>query len=199
MLIYTRKILVAPQVRVIRAIACAPVTNRVGICDAGKVFSGTGRRKAAVAHAMVTVRKRKHRAEDHPAFTINGKAPYEYFHRNSWLSEAVAPVAWTGALTQLHVECVVRGGGMGGQAGAVRLAVSRALCNWDHGLHGWLKGAGCLSRDRRVVERKKTGRKPVPLFVVDVCACIYLFTSWGIRRANLAIPVISYDFLRIPF
>ena len=64
---------------------------------------------------------------------------------------------------------------MGGQAGAVRLAVSRALCNWDHGLHGWLKGAGCLSRDRRVVERKKTGRKPVPLFVVDVCACIYCF------------------------
>lgn len=147
-----------------------PTTERLrcshGLGFSGRekiAFCGTGRRKAAVAHALVRSGAGGEGANGHTggdmlALTINGMEPCEYFRRDAWLSEAVAPFVWVGA-SQLHVDCIVRGGGLGGQAGAIRLAVSRALSNLDHRIYSRLRASGCLTRNRRVVERKKTGKK----------------------------------------
>ena len=114
------------------------------------VFSATGRRKAAVARVRVTAGSGK--------FTINGKQLLEYLTRETLVDHAREPLEATETMGNLDVICSTRGGGISGQAGAIRLAVSRALCQFNPELRSTLRRAGMLMRDARMVERKKYGQ-----------------------------------------
>ncbi len=114
------------------------------------VFSATGRRKRAVARVNVTPGKGN--------FTINGKEIADYLMRETLVNHARAPLQITEMLSKLNVKCNARGGGLAGQSGAVRLAVSRALCEMDGDLRKTLRKGGYLTRDSREVERKKYGQ-----------------------------------------
>lgn len=113
-------------------------------------FSATGRRKAAVARAMIKPGKGE--------FTVNGRPIMNYLTRETLVEHAAAPLALTETAGQFDVTCSTRGGGLSGQAGAVRLAVSRALCLFNPDLRIALRKAGFMMRDARCVERKKYGQ-----------------------------------------
>jgi small subunit ribosomal protein S9 len=113
-------------------------------------FIATGRRKTAVASARIMPGK--------GVFTINGLQLLEYLDRETLVDLARAPLAATELLGRLDVICKASGGGVTGQAGAVRLALSRALCQFNPDLRPTLRKAGMLARDAREVERKKYGR-----------------------------------------
>ena len=113
-------------------------------------FSATGRRKAAVARVMIKPGKGD--------FIVNGRPILSYLTRETLVEHAAAPLALTETTGQLDIVCSTRGGGLSGQAGAVRLAVSRALCLLNPELRISLRKAGFLMRDARCVERKKYGQ-----------------------------------------
>jgi small subunit ribosomal protein S9 len=114
------------------------------------VISATGRRKSAVAHALLKPGKGE--------FTINGHPVLNYLTRETLVEQAVEPLKATETVGTFDVVCSARGGGLSGQAGAVRLAVSRALCLFNQELRPTLRKGGFLIRDAREVERKKYGR-----------------------------------------
>lgn len=109
-----------------------------------------GRRKTSVARAKVTPGSGK--------FTVNGKELKEFFPVSRLQITAMSPLTITGLESKFDVSANVRGGGISGQAGAVRLSVARVLQTINPSLHGDLKKAGFLTRDPRMVERKKPGR-----------------------------------------
>jgi small subunit ribosomal protein S9 len=111
---------------------------------------GTGRRKDAVARVWLKPGKGQ--------VVVNGKVQEEYFKRPTQRLNLNQPFLLTGRLNEFDVMCTVKGGGLSGQAGAVRHGISRALVNFDPELRGTLKKAGMLTRDSRVVERKKVGK-----------------------------------------
>lgn len=111
---------------------------------------GTGRRKDAVAKVWVSRGNGK--------ITVNGRDIVQYFARGTQrliINQAFEICARIG---QFDVNCFVAGGGLSGQAGAVRHGISRALVSFEPGLRESLKKAGFLTRDSRIVERKKYGR-----------------------------------------
>ena len=110
---------------------------------------GTGRRKESVARVWVKPGSGK--------VTVNGKAQEEYFGRKTHLLVINQPFLVTGRTGQFDIVCTVKGGGLSGQAGAVRHGISRALENFEPELRPTLKKAGMLTRDARAVERKKVG------------------------------------------
>ncbi len=110
----------------------------------------TGRRKNAIARVWVRPGKGE--------ITINGRKIGVYFARPVLRMLITQPFLVSDRYNQFDVFCTVRGGGLSGQAGAVRHAISRALVYFDPPLRGILKAAGFLTRDSRVVERKKYGR-----------------------------------------
>ena len=114
------------------------------------VISATGRRKSAVAHAMLRPGK--------GGFIINGRPVLSYLTRETLVNHAVEPLRITQTDGTVDIVCSTRGGGLSGQAGAVRLAVSRALCLFNPDLRSPLRQGGYLARDAREVERKKYGR-----------------------------------------
>ncbi len=114
-------------------------------------FYGTGRRKTASA------RVRLYPGET--GFVVNGKPAEEFFSRPTDLHDAAEPLAATETLDKFRVSVVVAGGGVTGQAGAVRLGVARALLVFDPELRGALRQGGFLTRDPRAKERKKPGLK----------------------------------------
>ncbi len=114
------------------------------------VYSATGRRKAATARARLIPGTGK--------FVINGKSVLDYLTRETLVERAQAPLATTETLGNFDVICSTRGGGIAGQAGAIRLAVSRALCVYNEDMRPALRKAGMLVRDARCVERKKYGQ-----------------------------------------
>jgi small subunit ribosomal protein S9 len=119
---------------------------------ANNVFWGTGRRKTSVARVRLI--------PGGSGVTINGKEMREYFGGREILSKIVEqPLALTETMEKFQVMVNVDGGGQTGQAGAIRHGVSRALCEADAELRGALKAAGFLTRDSRMVERKKYGKK----------------------------------------
>jgi small subunit ribosomal protein S9 len=119
---------------------------------ANNVFWGTGRRKTSVARVRLI--------PGGSGVTINGKDMREYFGGREILSKIVEqPLALTETMEKFQVMVNVDGGGQTGQAGAIRHGVSRALCLADAELRGALKAAGFLTRDSRMVERKKYGKK----------------------------------------
>ena len=90
--------------------------------------------------------------------TINGKSLSEYFARPVLQMILAQPFEVTERIGEFDVIATVRGGGLSGQAGAVRHGISRALTLFEPGLRPALKSGGFLTRDPRVVERKKYGK-----------------------------------------
>jgi small subunit ribosomal protein S9 len=90
--------------------------------------------------------------------TVNGKDSNQYFARPVLRMLIAQPFLVADRLNQFDVVCTVKGGGLSGQAGAVRHGISRALINYEPELRGILKRGGFLTRDPRVVERKKYGK-----------------------------------------
>lgn len=110
----------------------------------------TGRRKDATARVWVKPGTGK--------VTVNGKEMNAYFARPVLQMILKQPFQVAGVTDQFDVLCTVKGGGLSGQAGAVKHGISRALQLYDPSLRAPLKAAGFLTRDSRVVERKKYGR-----------------------------------------
>ena len=110
----------------------------------------TGRRKDAVARVWVKPGK--------GSIEINGKQQAVYFARPVLRMLITQPFLVADRYQQFDVVCTVVGGGLSGQAGAVRHGISRALVNYEPELRGILKKAGFLTRDSRTVERKKYGK-----------------------------------------
>jgi len=89
---------------------------------------------------------------------VNGKAQEQYFGRQTHLLVLNQPFLVVDRVNNFDVVATVKGGGLSGQAGAVRHGISRALENFEPTLRPGLKKAGMLTRDARVVERKKIGK-----------------------------------------
>jgi small subunit ribosomal protein S9 len=115
----------------------------------GRAYA-TGRRKDAVARVWVKPGKGQ--------IVINDKPAAKYFARPVLRMLITQPFLVADRYQQFDVTCSVSGGGLSGQAGAVRHGISRALCNYEPELRAILKKAGFLTRDPRVVERKKYGK-----------------------------------------
>lgn len=110
---------------------------------------GTGRRKDATARVYLK--------RGSGQVIINGKSQTAYFRRHTQLLILNQPFLIANCVNQFDVTCTVTGGGLSGQAGAVRHGISRALNNFDPAMRPALKAAGLLTRDARAVERKKVG------------------------------------------
>ncbi len=114
-------------------------------------FWGTGRRKCALARVRIRLGS--------GAFKVNEKEVAEYFPRDCWQISATQPLKVVGLEGKIDVFVRASGGGLTGQAGAVRLGVARALLKLNPELRPILKKNGFLTRDPRMVERKKFGQK----------------------------------------
>jgi small subunit ribosomal protein S9 len=112
---------------------------------------GTGRRKSAIARVWL--------APGAGTFQINGKEPGQYLGRPVLEILVRGPLADLGLEDKFDVRAIAKGGGITGQAGAVRLGIARALLEYDASLRKALRAGGYLTRDPRVKERKKYGRK----------------------------------------
>lgn len=114
-------------------------------------FYGTGRRKNAVARVYLVPGEGR--------ILINNKPLNEYFGRKTVQMVARQPLEMVGMTGRFDVLARVFGGGVSGQAGAVRLGLARALVKADPNLRGTLRKAGFLTRDPRMKERRKYGLK----------------------------------------
>lgn len=112
---------------------------------------GTGRRKEAVARVRVT--------EGTGRFELNGRALEEYFPSRAHRMIVTAPLRIAGREKDLDVVARLHGGGVSGQAGALRQGIARALIDLDPALRPQLKREGLLTRDAREKERRKYGLK----------------------------------------
>lgn len=115
----------------------------------GRAYA-TGRRKDAVARVWLQRGTGK--------VVVNGKDQAVYFSRQTHLLILNQPFLVVDRVGRFDVMCTVKGGGLSGQAGAVRHGISRALENFDPALRPPLKKAGMMTRDSRIVERKKVGK-----------------------------------------
>ncbi len=109
----------------------------------------TGRRKESVARVWIKRGKGK--------IMVNGKPQEQYFGRQTHLLVLNQPFLVSNRVNEFDVMCTVVGGGLSGQAGAIRHGISRALDNFEPALRAALKKAGFITRDARQVERKKVG------------------------------------------
>ena len=114
-------------------------------------FYGTGRRKKSVARVRIV--------PGTGVITINGRDVDEYFGLDTLKLIVNQPFATTGTEGKFDIICTVKGGGLSGQAGAVRHGAARALLQADDAFRPLLKKAGLLTRDPRMKERKKYGLK----------------------------------------
>jgi small subunit ribosomal protein S9 len=145
-----RDIVVAQQA----AVGIAPTTTDQPKVEPRRDALGrsyaTGRRKNAVARVWIKPGKGE--------ITVNSKKVVQYFARPVLRMLLTQPFLVADRYNQFDVFCTVTGGGLSGQAGAVRHGISRALTYYEPDLRGILKVAGFLTRDSRVVERKKYGK-----------------------------------------
>jgi small subunit ribosomal protein S9 len=118
---------------------------------AATVYYATGRRKTSSARVFMTTGSGK--------VTINGKDMADYLKRPSSKAHMNFPLELTSQKGKLDLRITVKGGGESGQAGAIRHGIARALTQLDESLRDPLKKAGLLTRDPRMVERKKYGLK----------------------------------------
>lgn len=117
----------------------------------GPTFLATGRRKEAVARVRLI--------PGTGAIVINHRQHEQYFPRETLRMAVRQPLLLTQQLGKWDVRANVKGGGLTGQAGAIRLGIARALIRQDPSLRAALRGAGLLTRDPRMKERKKYGQK----------------------------------------
>lgn len=127
----------------------API-ERVRKVDAQGRSYATGKRKDAVARVWIKPGQGK--------IMVNGKEWERYFARPVLQMIIEQPFSIANRSKQFDVYCTIKGGGLSGQAGALRHGISKALVLFDPELHTVLKKAGFLTRDSRVVERKKYGQ-----------------------------------------
>ena len=113
---------------------------------------GTGRRKSSVARVRLF-------QNGTGAITINGRDIDEYFGLETLKMVVRQPLAATDLVGKVDIICTVEGGGVSGQAGAIRHGIARALLLVDESYRASLKAAGFLTRDPRMKERKKYGLK----------------------------------------
>jgi small subunit ribosomal protein S9 len=113
-------------------------------------FYGTGRRKSSVARVYLR--------PGHGRIVVNKTPLDNYFNRESVKQVLKQPLAVTESLESFDIFVNVSGGGKTGQAGAIRLGISRALCEFNPAHRTVLKASGFLTRDARKVERKKYGQ-----------------------------------------
>ena len=113
---------------------------------------GTGRRKSSVARVHLF-------PNGTGAITINGRDIEEYFGLDTLKLIVRQPLVTTNTLGKVDIEATVAGGGVSGQAGAIRHGIARALVVVDESYRAALKAAGLLTRDPRMKERKKYGLK----------------------------------------
>ena len=116
-----------------------------------KVYYATGRRKTSVARVYMTKGK--------GIFTVNKKPMGEYFGRETSSMIINQPLDVVDMHNKFDFNIIVKGGGDTGQAGAIRLGVTRAIMTYDEATRGDLRKAGLVTRDARIVERKKVGKK----------------------------------------
>lgn len=116
-----------------------------------ELIATVGRRKTAVARAFVKPGSGK--------ILINDRPIENYFPVEEQRNDALKPLALTDNLGKFDIKVNVKGGGVSGQVGAVRLAIARALVEYDENLKPTLRKDGLLTRDPRMVERKKYGRR----------------------------------------
>ena len=112
-------------------------------------YYGTGRRKSSKARVFLTKGKGD--------IVINNRPIDEFFGRETAVMIVRQPLEKLEMTEQFDIKCTVEGGGISGQAGAIRLGLSRALMEYDGELRGTLRKAGFVTRDAREVERKKVG------------------------------------------
>jgi len=117
---------------------------------AEKIFCATGRRKTSVARVFLK--------EGEGSFLVNERALEEYFGRETTRMIVLQPFQVTETGGHFDVVVNVQGGGISGQAGAIRHGLTRALLQYNPDLRPALKKAGFVTRDPRAVERKKYGR-----------------------------------------
>ena len=116
-----------------------------------KVYYATGKRKTSIARVYMTRGK--------GGFTVNKKPMVEYFGRETSSMIINQPLDVVDMHNKFDFNIIVKGGGDTGQAGAIRLGVSRALMVYDEATRADLRKAGLVTRDARIVERKKVGEK----------------------------------------
>ncbi len=126
-----------------------PVKKEPKLDKFGRAYA-TGRRKDAVARVWLKPGSGK--------VTVNGKDQGSYFSRHTHRLILNQPFLVVDRVGQFDIICTVKGGGLSGQAGAVRHGISRALENFEPTLRPSLKKAGMMTRDDRIVERKKVGK-----------------------------------------
>lgn len=112
-------------------------------------YYGTGRRKCAVARVYATNGTGK--------ITVNDQSLEDYFGRKTDQMLSRQPLVCVNMESKFDVNVVVKGGGPSGQAGAIRHGLTRALMEYDETLRAALRKAGYVTRDSRIVERKKVG------------------------------------------
>lgn len=113
-------------------------------------YHAVGKRKRAIAQVWL-------RSADPTTRTVNGQGLQEYFARDCLVAAVEEPLMLTNMLDRVTVVARTQGGGIAGQAGALRLGIARALEKMDESLRGPLRSAGMLTRDARSKERKKYG------------------------------------------
>ena len=124
-----------------------------------KVYYGTGRRKEAIAKVSMVSGKGK--------ITVNGKDVNEFFPFKTLVMDLMQPLEATNMVEKFDIDATVKGGGFSGQAGAVRLGITKALLEYDKNtdptsdssFRKILKAKGFITRDSRIKERKKPGLK----------------------------------------
>jgi len=125
----------------------APVEPQID--SLGRAYA-TGKRKNAIARVWIKRGSGK--------ITVNGRDQETYFARPVLRMLLQQPLECAERVNEFDVIATVKGGGLSGQAGAVRHGISKALTAFEPGLRGVLKAGGFMTRDSRVVERKKYGR-----------------------------------------
>jgi small subunit ribosomal protein S9 len=119
------------------------------LTEAQPVHTATGKRKNAVARVRIK--------QGNGEITVNGKEASAYFCRPTSILLIEQPLELTEMTGKFDITANIRGGGLSGQAGALRHGITRALINMDPELRPVLKRAGLVTRDSRVKERKKYG------------------------------------------
>ncbi len=126
------------------------IERKRNVDDLGRAY-GTGKRKDSVARVWIK--------NGVGRISVNGKSLATYFARPVLQMVLQQPLVHVNRAESFDITCTVKGGGLSGQAGAVRHGLSRAIVDFEPELHRQLKRAGFLTRDPRVVERKKYGRR----------------------------------------
>ncbi|HUV35827.1 MAG TPA: 30S ribosomal protein S9 [Patescibacteria group bacterium] len=117
---------------------------------AKEMYHTVGRRKSSVARVFLS--------EGKGSFEINGKDLKEYLKRDSLALQVMQPMELTNTRGKYDIKATVKGGGISGQAGALRLGIARAILMHDESQKKVLKAGGFLTRDPREKERKKYGQ-----------------------------------------